>query len=688
MTPYLIPPSDQRADLQNQFVQKALQAFQQNNAVALEAPTGFGKTFISLAIAKNWALERKQKVLIATAATNHTVNFWKDHLKQENQQESGISLSFLVGKANPSFKPCAFIDEWSNPKGKETKQEESVYALCDRKKELDDCAYYLNLFQEGNDNEKTLSILGQTECQATQTVLSNPQLQDPEQKLLQTIEGLKQKHLCPYYALKNNFSNAQIQVCDYQYLIQPRYLEEKTNDYLLVIDEFDKFEERLKEQFKIDLSQAMVGNVLFDLESREKQLFKQTFDKLETPEQKLFFKAFAQYASMLTDFFSSISNKAKNEKPVGLDLDKTFFGNPIYKDGHERFKEFFVHAEEELLKLYNNPFQRKNPYRHLVAFFYRLEQSEQQKDAISFVDSLQKRPRGLVEELVVNRKPLLFASFYESLCKRFEKVLVMSATLPFQEMLEIGFNQKIELLQIPKQWGLTGKKEGIVLKSPFFVFSNRQRNRFLPVKTQMLVDLLDELSTVRNEIVVFFNSYSSLRPMQEQLFAELQKKGFQLFLDEEKKDSPENRDALWQQFQQTDGKKIMFSTMFTKYARGSNLLRDDGCRILLLIGIPYPRVYDFELKKFNEMAQKQRWGIDAETWHFILTTRKVFTQAAGRLTRHQADYGFFAVLSDDSLDRILDKEHKELLDIHGETLFTQTISDKAKRFFETLPDKA
>ncbi len=684
---YQIPVfGDSRSVIQNDFVERIWQAFGSTNVVALEAPAGFGKTFISLALAKNFVRESGQKVLIATAATNHTVNFWRDHLKQEALAQSDVDLSFLIGKGNPSFKPCFYLDEWLGKKPEDKPVADNVYSLCELKREMNDCQHYSNLFEFDLGGEKVLTEAGATACKKTKVELSNLEKELGNEDLVRIIGKLKSDTLCPYYVFKQNFSKASVQVCDFQYLIQPGYLEKSTKDFLLVIDEFDKFEERLREQFKIDLSLNQLQNVLTDLNTRQREVFRQAFADVEPEKRRVFLQSFSTYASMLIDFFASVSNGLELNQPRGIELEEAFFGVAFYKEAHERFKAFFKNNRESLLKVLNNPFLKKNPYRHIIAFFSHLESSLQQKEAISFVDSVTKKERQLgPADVVVVRKPLIFLDFYLSLCKRFDKVLIMSATLPFKEMLDVGFGQSVEWLQVPKALGLTGKKQGIILNSPFFDFSNKHRKENLSVKVQMLGDLIEELSQVRPEVVVFFNAYASLAPCKVDLFSLLEKRGFSVFLDEERKqDANHNRDVYWEKFKSTPGKKVLFSTMYTKYARGSNILKDNGCRILLLVGIPYPHVLDFELKKFDELAKKHKWRINAATWHYVFTTRKNFMQAIGRLTRHKADFGYFVVLSNDSINRILDFAHRDLLDIQTETPFVRQVTDSAKAFFGSI----
>ncbi len=677
--------SETRSFVQNAIAKNVFDAFEGSAVVALEAPTGFGKTFVALGLAKNFVLERNQKVLIATAATNHTINFWKDHLKQEKANPSHVNLGFLIGKGNQTYRPCVFLRDWSAKESENAVQDESIYSLCDRAKQSKECEHFNNVYGDRVEGQKTLKQTGELAAKQLHSTLSDPGLDFREQELIQLVENLKTKTLCPYYLFKENFSNAQIQVCDYQYLINPTYLEEDTSNFLLIIDEFDKFEERLREQFKISLSLNQLENISADLQQQNRAFFSRTFEKMDLEKRKALLFEFELYTGLLNRFLESVSKNLVLEVPKGIDLDTSFFGVTEFAEGFARFNKTFEENKPFFLKIIFDNARKNDPYRHVLAFHYRLSLSLGQKDTLSFVESVTKRKRSGGLDILFVRRPLVFTEFYQSLCRKYSKILVMSATLPFKEMLEIGFNQKVDWLTVPKRVGLTGHKQGILLKHPALDFSSRRRLMDLPLKAQMIADLIIELSKIKSEIVVFFNAYGAFNPVKEPLFFMLEKNGFSIFLDEERKtDASHNRDQQWEKFKSAPGKKVMFSTMYTKYARGSNMLKDNGCRILLLIGIPYPQVFDFEIAKFDELAKKNRWTIDANTWYFVLTTRKNFIQAIGRLTRSKEDYGFFVVLSNNSIDKTLDLEHRQLLDIRSETPFTQMVVDSARLFFKSV----
>lgn len=704
---YELPSShDERSRVQNDFVKKAWENFENCKIIALEAPAGFGKTFMALQLAKNFSLEKKQTVLIATAATNHTINFWKDHLKQEGILPSGVNLSFLIGKANQTYKPCYYLEE--NPietkptaqqftlenfgkkvkkekfSKKESKLEENIYTLCEILTGHKECKHFQKVYGDKKDSAKTLTPEAEIAANRLQSILSGPKLDCHEKELLKLIQKIKEKTLCPYYLFKHNFSQAQVKICDYQYLINPKYLEEKTEEYVLVIDEFDKFEERLTEQFKISLSMNQLNNIQNDLMPQYRNLFRYTFQNSDSEKNRTLASELEQYAFTLKDFLAKVSKNLHLEEPIGINFEKEFFENKEYSDSHYQFNKFFEENEESFIKIITNTNMKNNPYRHLLAFHYRLALSLEQKDAISFVESLTKKRKNFSNDFdtIFVRRPLVFTEFYQNLAKRFDKILIMSATLPFKEMLELNFNQKISLLTIPKQLGLTGLKQGIILNHPFFDYSNKQRTQNVEIKNQMLSDLIDSLSSVKKEIVVFFNAFSSLNAGKIQLFKLLEDKKFKIFLDEELEN--QNRDENWEKFKKFKGKKVLFSTMYTKYARGSNILKDNGCRILVLVGIPYPHVFDFEAKKFNELALKHKWPLTAETWYYVLGTRKTFTQTIGRLTRHKKDYGYFIIASNKNIEKILDKEHRSMLDISTETPYIFDVTQAAKQFFETV----
>ncbi|MBU1930186.1 hypothetical protein KJ972_01640, partial [Candidatus Micrarchaeota archaeon] len=666
---YLIDSaSKERLIAQNACLDGVWKGFENARVVALEAPTGFGKTFVALGLAKRSIQQNKQEVLVATAATNHTINFWKDHLKQEGFSDSSVNLCFLVGKANQTFKPCFFLDDWVKKGSKEAREADSIYSLCSLKKEHNDCVHFENVFGEQSDGSKGLTAQGLLAANQLHQKLSGPLRDYREQDLINVIGGLKEQALCPYYLFKHNFLRASIKVCDYQYLINPTYLEADTRNFLLVIDEFDKFEDRLREQFQIELSQKQLHNILLDLSPQNRTLFRHVFEKIVPEKKKEVVRAISDYVLMLQDFFDGISTDLTSKEPKGIDLEKEFLGVQFYKEGHDRFNKFFAENKETFIKIISNTALKKSPYRHLLAFHYRLESSLKQKDSISFVEFVQKKQKEDYSDTVLVRRPLVFTEFYQALARRYDKILVMSATLPFKEMLEINFGQKVNWVRAPKIAGFTGKKQGIIFKSPFLDYSSKKRGQNISEKTGVLVELLDELSRVRKEIVVFFNAYSALNACKELLFKELNERGFELFVDQEKKEvALHNRDHYWEQFKRFKGKKVMFSTMYTKYARGSNILKDSGCRIQVLVGIPYPRVYPFELDKFNELVKKHDWKMDAATWYYVLNTRQAFTQVIGRLTRHKKDFGFFVILSNKSVDRILDQKHRDALDIRTET---------------------
>jgi Rad3-related DNA helicase len=133
----------------------------------------------------------------------------------------------------------------------------------------------------------------------------------------------------------------------------------------------------------------------------------------------------------------------------------------------------------------------------------------------------------------------------------------------------------------------------------------------------------------------------------------------------------------------------MFCSSFGRYARGSNQLKDDNCRVVIIWGKPvepeptYEKPLQYQIHEhFNDYFLKKEINLNFQQFWYGLKPRKSIHQIVGRLTRSTNDFGFFIICSKENLENVIDKQTRSDLDIISVTRDEEDVLDAMEDFFQ------
>ena len=134
----------------------------------------------------------------------------------------------------------------------------------------------------------------------------------------------------------------------------------------------------------------------------------------------------------------------------------------------------------------------------------------------------------------------------------------------------------------------------------------------------------------------------------------------------------------------------MFFGANTKWAKGTNELANDGCRLLIMWGIPYPfkakaivkkiwtRILNSNPRILKGTKPKEKYDMYVN----VLGVRNTYIQIIGRLIRNFIDYGFFIIIADKQISKILSPDIREDLGLYHTVTTVEEVKTKMDAFFE------
>ncbi len=197
---------------------------EERNTIALEAPTGSGKTSFILYL----SFLTDKKIIYLTRTHNEFTRIYEDNEKYFN-----LPIIYLFGKNNL----CPLKERWYDDE-----EQKNVCKGCI----LKDRIIKMDLLKTGSPEEFINYVIDDSLEKIRKDINSNNMARDTKGNLT-ALKKDRMESYCPYYSVRENMKNAKIIMMTYNYLLNPsiRYNvfynndEEKIdlNDYYIIFDE-------------------------------------------------------------------------------------------------------------------------------------------------------------------------------------------------------------------------------------------------------------------------------------------------------------------------------------------------------------------------------------------------------------------------------------------------------------------
>ena len=212
---------------QDALISTVSKNLEERNKIAIEAPTGSGKTSFILYL----AFLTGKKLIYLTRTHNEFTRLYED-----NQKYFNIPALYLFGKS----KLCPLKERWYDS---EDDRQKNVCKGCP----LKDKTIKLDLKNIGSPENFLVDMAEDSTELIRQDIESKAMGRDTKGNLV-TIKKENIKSYCPYYSVRSNMADAQIIAMTYNYLLNPSIRfnvfhgtegEEMINldDYYLIFDE-------------------------------------------------------------------------------------------------------------------------------------------------------------------------------------------------------------------------------------------------------------------------------------------------------------------------------------------------------------------------------------------------------------------------------------------------------------------
>ncbi len=579
-------------EYQNSLVDYIISKLQGHEGVAVEAPTGSGKTITGLCAAVEFASSTKKKVLYLTRTNSQQEQVLKE-LRKINQNEM-IKAVPLQGRHNlcPLYMEMEEGSDFSS---------DSLSRFCNSKKKRvregdgDACRFY---------NQKV-------QAKSTQDVIFS-EIPDAEKFLEYGITNT----VCPYESLKVAASNADLVVAPYSYFlnnfIADRFLSRwgvAREDLVVVMDEAHNLPDLARELSSYEITMK-------NIELAEKE--SQEFGDSELSER---FRA-TDYCEMLRnailDLMEEHLEKRDEARIQFRDLvEYAAIGAKISMEDFWSYTSIFALFGEMITQKKDD--MGKVPRSHVLSLSGKMLTWRESEDE-SFVAIVSNDDDGKVEAFCMEPRGIL-----EPLRK--SKTIHMSGTLePFKIYREItGFSD----LPARKMTNIFPEENRQIL---YFDDISTKYDEFTPEQALKLRDLISSIiEKVGRKTVVFFTSYNVMDRIIQI--------GFSFpFMAESRNTSQQDLMNLLGRFRKGDAP--LLAVMGGRISEGINL-PGEQLEVVVIAGIPYPRpdAKHKALFAYYESVHRNGWEY-AVTFPVLVKMR----QAIGRLIRSADDIGSAIIL--------------------------------------------
>ncbi len=237
---------------QNSLITTISKNLEEKNTMAIEAPTGSGKTSFILYL----SFLTNKKIIYLTRTHNEFSRIYEDNYKYFN-----LPIIYLYGKSSL----CPLKERWYDT------DEESQKNVC-KGCILKDKISIINL-NSAESPEDFIEYLVDDSTEKIRKDIENKNVERDSKGNLMVMKNDKIISYCPYYSIRSTMKNARIIVMTYNYLLNPAirysifYGDEESinlNDYYVVFDEAHNLDSVL-ENFGRSISQKYVDGAIKQL---------------------------------------------------------------------------------------------------------------------------------------------------------------------------------------------------------------------------------------------------------------------------------------------------------------------------------------------------------------------------------------------------------------------------------------
>lgn len=673
--------SDEQQDKQNEMVKKAIES--DKKVVINSAPTGFGKTHIQLALGKN------NPSFLFTPTTKVTFEFLKAHQLQQEENHSALDIGFIIGKGqrDPVMCPLLELDKNRNEKKQETLKDRetnekklddvSIYDYCKNSVAAKECEFY----------KETYSAPGELRTQAIGMIRDILEMYNEQQySFYDIVKKISHEKFCPFCILKETATAASTKVCDFNYFINKEFtkmITDDTSEYYAIIDECDAFLERLDNIYNTSISfknlEYAIKTINNYLEAYEgvsaiERAPIRAGDKIE--EEK---REFLNHSKQFVQLFQSwLHDKEKYASDItSISFNDELEKNETLIDCHALYN-FLKNRYSKIIVKYNEG--HHDGLVKLFKFFSSLGNISDY-DVVYYLENNQG-------EIKFERKSICYRHFFKYKMASYNKILLFSATPPPNEILQMNFNNDYEICDV--NWPYKNRSGVIYIDDAFNLSGKCQADWYKnwDKKVDQLVRVLKESPVSENVVFVKANKYVTDEPGMI-VKNRCRQAGITPFFCSDVKS--EDEELVWSKYQNSakrGNKSVIFATAHGRWARGVNKLKGNGCRFLIIWGIPIKRLPNHVVQAgFNREFRRQSSPLNFMTYWCRVLPKSTYLQSIGRLVRGEDDYGFFTILTHKNISNILNQEHQRHLGIECTTKNFQDLSHEMKMFFDGVDSK-
>jgi DNA excision repair protein ERCC-2 len=470
--------------------------------------------------------------------------------------------------------------------------------------------------------------------------------------------------LCPFDLAMMRSEQADVVVCDYNYIFDPAvylrhfFQENDHDDCILIIDEAHNLYGRAMDYYSPSLRRADIRECLQSL----------PFDEALADDLSAWLRSLDKFFTQLRE---SGDEQFGEEKKFPVTLPRVFF----YKKRDEAEKlamRYFIYRFGQRRATVEDPI--KELFTQFFAFVNTLElanaDAPQLEDQFSFI--FDRTEAQQIKILCKDPSRLL-----KKRLDGFHSVVAMSATLEPMEFYRevLGFDAKrTEMVSLPSPFARENRK---VLVVPAVSTAYRTRGRFHEKLAAIIATVVAQR---RGNYAVFFPSHDYLRQVEPFLRARLaaRAEGAELIV-QQRAMSDAARESVRAQLRETARGKVVLAVQGGIFSEGVDFAGETLIGVIV-VGPALPTV-DFERELLRHYYQKKNGQGFEYAYLYPAMTRVI--QSVGRLIRTETDRGVAVLIC----NRFAQRQYaalfpREWYERQAGELVTKDVEGEVRRFWE------
>jgi DNA excision repair protein ERCC-2 len=576
-------PFDNIREPQKRFMDIVYRAISEGKHCIVSAPTGVGKTAAALVPAVKHLLEKKAKriIFLTTRHTQHRIAI--ETISKINEKNNiSLKIGDIIGK------------RWMCSQLNADKMRSSdFFEFCKSLRKSDRCEFYTNTRKNAGFTNNAKMVVSQLE------------------KTFSNVERIREfssdLRLCPYEIAMEIARNADLIICDYQYIFNPGiragFLKKSgisLSDSVIIVDEAHNLPKRLR-----DILSARITTRIIKRSILQAKRYKEN--------------EVIPYLVKVQDAMNFLSHNVENEKKVK----KQDFLNLLWEsmDEYEKAVAELSDAGERVSE------QSRNSYLSSVARFLEFWP----KEDVGFVRYIKNEADNTTLFYNCLDPGLLMGEVIDET----KSFVLMSATLFPLEMYRdiLGFKKENSYLESYKS--PFPEKNRLVQVIPRTTSTFRERNE---QQYRSIAGICSEIiESCKGNIALFFPSYDFRNNVLK--FLETDKE----ILTENRALSRDEKDELLNRFKSLKEKgAVLLAAASGSFSEGIDL-PGDFLKGVVIVGLPLERP-DTEIRELIDYYEK-KFG-KGRLYGYVYPAMIRSIQAAGRCIRSEKDTGIIVFLDE------------------------------------------